>query len=121
MDSMRVLIVDDEQELVATLVERLDIRGIDADGVGSGAEALEKIRERDYDVVLLDLKMPGMGGFEVIRRMHEVKPGQKIILLTGHCDAENSERGKQAGAYDCLVKPVSIGTLLDLLHQAAGR
>ncbi len=121
MEPMRVLIVDDEQELVTTLVERLDIRGIDAEGVGSGAAGLEKIREHDYDVVLLDLKMPGMGGFEVIRRMHQEQPDLKIILLTGHCDAENTEKGQQAGAYDCLVKPVSIDTLLGLLHQAAGR
>ncbi len=121
MEPLRVLIVDDEQELVSTLVERLDIRGIDAEGVGNGTAGLEKIRDHDYDVVLLDLKMPGMDGLEVIRRMHQDKPDLKIILLTGHCDAENTEKGKQAGAYDCLVKPVGIDTLLILIHQAAGR
>jgi len=121
MKPLRVLIVDDEQELVSTLVERLDIRGIDAEGVGNGAAGLEKIKEQDFDVVLLDLKMPGMDGLEVIRRMHAEKPDLKIVLLTGHCDAENTERGRQAGAYDCLVKPVSIDTMLRLLNQAAGR
>lgn len=121
MKPLRVLIVDDEQELVAALVERLDIRGIDAVGVGTGAASLEKIREQDFDVVLLDLKMPGMDGFEVIRRMHQDKPDLRIILLTGHCDAENTDKARQAGACDCLVKPVSIDTLLQQLHQAAGR
>lgn len=121
MNPLRVLIVDDEQELVTALVERLDIRGIDAEGVHNGTDALEQIREQDFDVVLLDLKMPGMDGLEVIRRMHEHKPDLKIILLTGHCDADNTEKGKAAGAYDCLVKPVSIDTLLELLNQAAGR
>lgn len=121
MKPLRVLIVDDEQELVAALVERLDIRGIDAEGVHNGTAGLERIREQDFDVVLLDLKMPGMGGFEVIRRMHEDKPDLKILLLTGHCDVENTEKARAAGAYDCLVKPVSIDTLLELLNQAAGR
>lgn len=121
MKPLRVLIVDDEQELVTALVERLDLRGIDAVGADNGADGLEKIKDRDIDVVLLDLKMPGMNGLEVIRRMHVDQPDLKIILLTGHCDAENTEKGKQAGAYDCLVKPVNIDTLLQLLHQAAGR
>ncbi len=121
MEPLRVLIVDDERELVTALVERLDLRGIDAEGVHNGPEGLEKIRAQGYDVVLLDLKMPGMNGLEVIRRMHEEKPDLKIILLTGHCDAENTEKGKAAGAYDCLVKPVDISTLLELLNKAADR
>ena len=121
MEPLRVLIVDDEQELVTTLVERLDIRGITAVGANNGAEGLEKLATQDFDVVLLDLKMPGMDGLEVIRHMHLKKPDQRIILLTGHGDAENTERGKQAGAYDCLAKPVSIEILLGLLKKAAGR
>jgi DNA-binding NtrC family response regulator len=121
MEALRVLIVDDEHELVGALVERLDLRGFDAEGVGSGAAALECIAQQDFDVVLLDLKMPGMGGLEVIQRIHAQKPDLKIILLTGHCDAETTEKGRNAGAYDCLVKPVSIDTLIGLLKQAAGR
>lgn len=121
MEPLRVLIVDDEKELVTTLVERLDMRGINAEGANNGAEGLERIKDQDFDVVLLDLKMPGMDGLEVIRRVHDEKPDLKIILLTGHCDAENTEQGKAAGAYECLVKPVSIDTLLELLRKAAGR
>ncbi len=121
MRSLRVLIVDDEQELVGALVERLDMRGVDAHGAHDGATALEMVEQRDFDVVLLDLKMPGMGGLEVIGRMHERRPELQIILLTGHCDAENTVKGKAAGAFDCLVKPVDIDTLLSMLNKAAGR
>ena len=121
MEPMRVLIVDDETELVSALVERLDIRGIDADGLNEGPAALEQIKKQSYDVVLLDLKMPGMDGLEVIRRMHAEQPELKIILLTGQCDAETTERGKSSGAWDCLVKPVQIDQLLEVLKTAAGR
>ncbi len=69
MEALRVLIVDDEEELVSALVERLNLRGFPARGVTTGAEALAVLAGQDCDVVLLDVKMPGLGGLEVIRRI----------------------------------------------------
>jgi two-component system OmpR family response regulator len=121
MDPLRVLIVDDETELVSTLVERLEIRGVEADGATDAQQALALAGENTYDVAVLDVKMPGMDGLELIRHLHKEQPELCVILLTGHGAAENVEKGLQYGAVDCLMKPVDIEVLLDVLNRAAGR
>ena len=121
MDPVRLLIVDDERELVSALVERLDLRGFVAEGVFSGEAALEKVRTTPFDVVILDLKMPGMGGLETTEMLLQERPEVKVILLTGHGAVENAEKGKECGAFDCLMKPISIDVLIDVVNRAAGR
>jgi two-component system OmpR family response regulator len=120
MESYRVLVVDDEEEFVSTLVERLQLRAIDAEGVTRGAEALELLKEREFDIILLDVKMPGLGGLEVIRRIKAVHPKTEVILLTGHSSAEAVEEGMNAGALEYLMKPVDIEDLIRLFKRASG-
>ncbi|MFH1843597.1 MAG: response regulator [bacterium] len=119
MNAIRVLVVDDEGELAHTVVERLGIRGFEAHAVTSGADALARIAENEYDVVLLDLKMPGLGGLEVIDRIREQKPDLPVILVTGHGSVEAAEEGMRAGAHRYVMKPVSIETLTELIREAA--
>ena len=121
MEPLRVLIVDDEDELVSALEERLNLRGFQATGVTTGAEALSYLEERPCDVVLLDVKMPGLGGLEVIKRIKEERPGLQVVLLTGWSSAEDAEKGKELGAYDYLMKPVKIDDLVRVLLAAADR
>ncbi|MGD8319727.1 MAG: response regulator [Gemmatimonadota bacterium] len=123
MDPLRVLIVDDEEELVSALQERLALRGFDAWGVTRGSEALQFLEERRCDVVVLDLKMPGLGGLEVIRRIKAEHPDTEVILLTGHGSTVSVEEGKEAGAFAYLMKPVKIYDLVQILRSAgkAGR
>ena len=121
MEPLRVLIVDDEAELVSALEERLNLRGFQASGVTTGAEALSLLGETPFDVVLLDLKMPGLGGLEVIRRIKEVQPDLQVILLTGWGSEEDAEKGKALGAYDYLMKPVRISDLVRVLLSACDR
>lgn len=121
MEVLRVLIVDDEPELVSALVERLQIRGFDATGVLDGAEAVGQVRETRFDVAVVDLKMPGISGLEVIRQLQKVRPGLSCILLTGHGAAENVELGRKSGAYECVMKPVNIESLTKMIKEAAGR
>lgn len=121
MDPLRVLIVDDEAELVSALQERLNLRGFKAKGVTTGAEALSLLAESPFDVVLLDLKMPGLGGLDVIKRIKEDQPGLQVILLTGWGSEEDAERGKALGAYDYLMKPVKISDLVRVLLAACDR
>lgn len=121
MDPLRVLIVDDEAELVSALEERLNLRGFEASGVTTGAEALSVLAETPFDVVLLDLKMPGLGGLEVIRRIKEEHPGLKVILLTGWGSEEDAKKGKELGAFDYLMKPVKISDLVRVLLAAGDR
>mgnify|MGYP000219548681 CR=1 FL=1 len=119
MDSFRVLIVDDEQPFVETTVNRLARRDIEAEGVLSGEEALETMKKRLFDVVVLDIKMPGgMDGIETLREMKKVQPLAEVILLTGHASVETSIEGMKLGAFDYLLKPVSLEDLMVKLAQA---
>jgi DNA-binding NtrC family response regulator len=120
-EALRVLIVDDEEELVSALEERLNLRGFQAHGVTTGTEALEYLADKPCDVVLLDVKMPGLGGLEVIQRIKEEHPGLEVILLTGHGSAQDADRGTQLGAFDYVMKPVKIDVLVRLLLSAAER
>ena len=120
MSDLKLLFVDDEEELVSALVERLEIRGVDAVGVTSGDQALEHLREGHFDVVVMDVKMPGIGGLEVLRTISRRHPDVKVILLTGHGSAEDSEIGRRLGAVAYLQKPVDLEDLLATIEQAAG-
>ena len=118
MEALRILIVDDEEELVSALKERLNLRGFQAQGVTTGTEALEFLEEEECDVVLLDLKMPGLGGLEVIRRIKDMKPRLQVVLLTGHGSVKSVEEGMDLGAFDYLMKPVKIDNLVRVLAAA---
>ena len=118
-DAVRVLIVDDEGELVSALVERLNLRGFQAAGVTTGVEALAYLADTSVDVVVLDVKMPGLGGLEVIRRIKEQRANLQVILLTGHGSSQDADRGMELGAYDYLMKPVKIDELVPLLLAAS--
>jgi YesN/AraC family two-component response regulator len=121
MEPLRVLIVDDEEELVSTLVERLDIRRIHAHGVTTGREALACLQDQVFDVVLLDVKMPEIGGLQVIQEIKERLPDLEVILLTGHGSDEDAKKGLELGAFEYIIKPFNLSALIDVLHRAAGR
>lgn len=119
MESFRVLLVDDERDFLETTVKRLLKRGIEAVGVMSGEEALELIKNRLFDVIVLDIKMPGgIDGIEALREMKKIQPLAEVILLTGHASVETSIEGMNLGAFDYLLKPVSLEDLLVKLTQA---
>ena len=120
MDELRVLIVDDEEELVSALVERLRLRGFDARGVTTGAQALADLETTACDVVVLDVKMPGLGGLEVIKRIKRERPRLEVVLLTGHGSSVSVEEGLEAGAFEYLMKPVKIDDLARILRSAGG-
>ena len=119
MDPMRVLVVDDEEELVEALVERLNLRGIEAEGVTTGSEALSRIQDSRFDVVLVDVKMPAPDGLEVLRRIKAQRPGLPVVLLTGHGSVQDAQEGTRHGAYEYVMKPVNIETLMAILLRAA--
>ena len=118
MNPIRVLIVDDEGELAFTLAERLGLRGFEAEGVTSGEAALERVRDAGFDAVVLDVKMPGLGGIGVIRQMKSLRPAMPVIMITGHGSRESAEEGMQVGAYRYLMKPVQIDSLVKIIREA---
>ncbi|MEJ2190090.1 MAG: response regulator [Acidobacteriota bacterium] len=115
MEPMRVLFVDDEHDLVSAVVERLEIRGFAAEGVTSGSEALERIESESFDVVVADVKMPGLDGLQLARIVGQRHPKIRIILLSGHGSSEDVEEGRRLGVVDYLQKPIEIETLVELL------
>jgi DNA-binding NtrC family response regulator len=113
MEFFSVLVVDDEEDFLETLVNRLKKRKIDTHGAKSGEEALEIIKKKLIDIVILDIKMPGgMDGIETIQPLTEV------ILLTGHASVETSIEGMKLGAFDYLLKPVKLEELFPKLLAA---
>ena len=119
MDSFRVLVVDDEQDFLETLVNRLNKRDMDATGVLSGEKALEEVKKRLFDAIILDIKMPGgMDGIEALREIKRIQPLAEVILLTGHASVETSIEGMKLGAFDYLLKPIKLEDLMVKLAEA---
>ena len=119
MAIFRILVVDDEVDFLETIINRLNKRKLDAVGATSGEEALELIKEQLFDVVLLDIKMPGgMDGIEVLREIKRLKPLVEVILLTGHASVETSIEGMKLGAFDYLLKPIKFEDLLQKIASA---
>lgn len=120
MSSIKVLLVDDEEEFVTTLAERLEIRGYEPHTSQDGEEALEMIDNNAYDVIVLDLMMPGLSGLEVMQQAKDKKPDLPVILLTGHGSTREGMEGMRHGAFDYLMKPLDIDELITKMDEAAG-
>lgn len=123
---MKVLLVDDEHELVSTLAERLSLRGIQADWAISGEEAMRLVEKNSYDVAVLDVKIPRIGGLELKHKLHSRRPALKFIFMTGHGSEEDFRSCSAETADGCyLVKPVNIEDLIrkmnELMKTSEGR
>lgn len=121
MEKFRVLVVDDEVDFLETIVKRLQDRELEVTGVESGEAALELMDGQDFDVVVLDVRMPGMDGIEALKEMKKKKPLTEVIMLTGHASVESGIQGMQLGAFDYVMKPVPLDELLDKMRQAFER
>ncbi|MBW1989523.1 MAG: response regulator [Deltaproteobacteria bacterium] len=119
MESMTVLVVDDEEEFIQALAERLELRNIHTELATTGKEALKKVRERGYDTVLLDMVLQHSRGMDVLREIKRIRPDQPVILLSGRGTDEDYQDGKREGAFDYLIKPIHIETLIERIRQAA--
>lgn len=118
MNQERILLVDDEQEFVQALSERMESRGLQVDAATSGETALEKVKEKSYDAVILDLAMPGMDGIETLKNMLEENPDLQVILLTGRATVQKGIEAVKLGALDFLEKPAKIDLLLEKIKEA---
>jgi DNA-binding NtrC family response regulator len=121
MERFNVLLVDDEGEFLDTLVKRIQKRNVNATGVNSGEEALAFLEKNPVDVVVLDVRMPGLDGIETLRALKKQYPLTEVIMLTGHASLEVAIEGMELGAFDYLMKPVEIDDLLYKLLDANKR
>ncbi len=118
MDETNVLIVDDERDYIETLAKRLKRRGLEITGVENGEDALEWLAKNSADIVLLDVRMRGMDGIQVLREIKKEFPLIEVIMLTGHASTEVAIEGMELGAFDYLMKPVDFDELLYKIQDA---
>jgi len=116
---IKLLMVDDEQDFALTLAARLELRGFIPSVVFDGESALERVRGEHFDLVMLDVMLPGMSGLVVLRRIHEMQPRLPVVLLTGDTGSKDGIEGMQQGARACMNKPVDLQTLLSLFAEIA--
>lgn len=118
---MRALLVEDNPRLVASLVQGLGEAGVVADAVGDGAQADQLLRSAEYDVVVLDLELPRLGGLEVLQRLRARGDDTPVLILTASADTPDRVRGLNTGADDYLAKPFDLTELVARLRAIARR
>jgi len=119
MGELRLLLVDDEVEFLEPMKARLERRGLACATATSGEEALRLLGSERFDCAVVDVKMPGMDGLELLRRMRRTWPETAVVLLTGHASVELGVQGMELGAFEYLLKPVELDDLLDTVRRAA--
>lgn len=117
-DKIRVLLVDDEEEFVKTLSERLQMRDVDSKTAFNGEQAMEYVSNEEPDVIVLDLKMPGIHGLEVLKWIKEFHPAVQVIVLTGHGSESDEGKAQELGAFEYVKKPVETESLLKKIKTA---
>lgn len=114
----KVLLVDDEVEFMQILAERLEVRGLKVTGVARGQEAISLMDQQQFDVIVLDLAMPGMDGLETLQRIKAKDPDTEIIMLSGQGTIKSSIEAIKLGAEDFMEKPVDLPELLEKIAEA---
>ena len=118
MEQIKVLLVDDEDEFVKSLSERMQMRDLDTDVALNGEQALDIVGEDIPDVMVLDLKMPGIDGMEVLRRIRKSYPDVQVIMLTGHGSEKDKKEALRLGAFEYFQKPTGINKLVETIKKA---
>lgn len=118
LKKLRVLLVDDEEEFITTLAERLSMRGVQTMVILNGKEALEAVESHDPHIVVLDMMMPGIRGVDVLAQIKAHHPQMQVLMLSGHSNASDREKVMGLGAFDYLSKPVRFDDLLKKLYEA---
>lgn len=120
-DKPKLLIVDDEEGYVSILSKRLTKRNFIVKTALSGAQGIQELRRNDFDVAILDLKMEGMDGIEVLKIFKQMAPQLEVVMLTGHGSEQAAREGIKFGAFDYLTKPCELDELVEKLRQACKR
>ena len=115
---IRVLLVDDEKDFVESLSQRLQMRAFDVTTALNGDDAIDLVRTQDFDVVVLDVLMPGKSGIETLRELKTLKPLVHVIMLTGNATVETAIEGMKSGAFDYLMKPTDLEDLVAKISRS---
>ncbi len=118
MEQIKILLVDDEDDFVKSLSERMQMRDLDTDVALNGEQALEILDEDVPDVMVLDFKMPGIDGIEVLKRVRKSYPDVQVIMLTAHGSEKNEQEARRLGVFEYLHKPTGINKLVETIKKA---
>jgi DNA-binding response OmpR family regulator len=121
MEAKPILIVDDEKNICLTLSQALEVLGVETDTALDGEEALVKLGNKEFGLILLDLRMPGMDGMEVLRRVREIRPDIRIIILTAYGSIGSAVEAMKLGAVDFIEKPFSVEEIRELVSRVIDR
>jgi DNA-binding response OmpR family regulator len=121
MISKPVLIVDDEKNIRLTLSQSLESLGVEIDTAANGEETLDKLSKKEFGLILLDIRMPGMDGMEVLRRVREIRPDIRIIMITAYGTIESAVEAMKLGAVDFLEKPFDPEEIRELVSRVMDR
>lgn len=117
-DKIKLLIVDDEVKFLESIAKRLELRGLDVTTAANGEQALEKTRTERFDLALLDLKMPGIDGRQLLEMLKKEHKFLEVIILTGHGSVDSAVECTKLGAFDYLPKPYELEGLIETLNRA---
>lgn len=117
----KVLLVDDEEQFLEVLSERLEARGLQVNSVTSGEDAIAQVEDKNFDAIVVDLAMPGINGIETMKRIKEKRPDLEIIILTGHATVKTGVEAMKLGAEDFLEKPVDLNLLMEKIRDAKNK
>ena len=112
-----LLVVDDEEGMRETLTDILEEFGFDVDSARDGREAVDRVSERDYDLLLMDIKMPEMDGVEALTKIKSFSPQIPIIMMTAYADSSAVEEAREQGAEAVVYKPLDMGSLLAMIRE----
>jgi len=115
---IKVLLVDDEKDFIESLAERLQLRDFDVSTALNGIDALKLMEENEFDVIVLDVKMPGKSGIDTLKEIKNTNQLSQVIMLTGHATVESAIQGMKLGAYDYIMKPTVTEDLINLINKA---
>ena len=115
---IKLLLVDDEKDFIESLAERLQLRDFDVKTALNGDDAIKLVSENEFDVIILDVKMPGKSGIETLKEIKNINQLSQVIMLTGHATVESAIQGMKLGAYDYIMKPTVTEDLINLINKA---
>ena len=118
-NKVRILVVDDEEDVRDLMQTVLAAEGYTVELAQDGAEAIERLGEHTYDVILSDMRMPRLGGLELLREVRDHYPRTEVVLVTGYANAETTVETQRMGAFGCLMKPFELADLLAMIQRAS--
>ncbi len=116
--STNVLLVDDAEDFTEYVQKRLKVRGMSVVSAKTGEQAVDMLKTSKVDVVVMDIRMPGMGGIRALVEMKKICPDVAVLLLTGYAEKDIAARAVELGAVDCLIKPVELSELIAHIEDA---